>query len=234
MKSSMKKYLTDIKEKTSGMTGKEKRAYILTYYWYHILGFVVIIALILLFIAHYGFGNKKPVFTCALVNQEMETWQAQEMAEAFAEDSGLPGKQVVISPDYMFSYEDVRLEGVNESSYEKFFFQWRNKELDAVILSESFYRYVKEMGGTFKELDEKMAEGFTYYMDENLCTAVVLGNDSFTENRTGKKDEKLLLAFPDTGQHPEECVMFLKFLKTQGIDKYGSEKSGTEQGEQNG
>lgn len=217
----MKKYIEDLWEKTSGMTRKEKSAYILTYYWYHILGILAIIALILLFALHYGFGNEKPVFTCILVNQDVEASQTDEIAEAFAQNYDMPREQVVISSDYMFSYGDVKLEGVNESSYEKFFFQWKNKEIDAVILSESFYFYIKEMGGTFKEMDEKMVEGLTPYIDGNICTAVVLGNDSFTEKISGKKDEKRLLAFPDTGEHMEECEMFLEFLRNQDIEKGG-------------
>lgn len=212
----MKKYIEDIREKTSGMTRKEKGAYIWTYYWYHILGILSIITLILLFVLHYGFGNKKPVFTCVLVNQETGTSQTQDMAENFAGKYGLPVKQVVISADYTFSYGDVILEGVNESSYGKFFFQWRNKEIDAVILPESFYLYVKEMGGEFKELDEELVENFIPYMDNCVCTAIVLGNDSFTEKISGKKDEKLLLAFPETGIHTKECEMFLEFLGGAG------------------
>ena len=60
----MKKYLRDIKEKTSGMTRRETCSYIWSYYWYHIMIFISVIALILLFAAHYGLGNKKPLFTC--------------------------------------------------------------------------------------------------------------------------------------------------------------------------
>lgn len=210
----MKELMGDIREKTSGMTGKEKCDYIWTYYWYHILGGAALLGLILLFAWHYGFGNKKPVFTCALVNQEMEGAQVQEMGEEFAGRFGLPEGQVVVSADYVFSYGEVVLEGVNESAYEKFFFQWRNEEIDAVILPESFYFYVKEMGGEFKELEGQMAEGFVPYMDGDRCRAVVLGNDGFTEKISGKKDEKLLLAFPETGGHVEEGKMFLEFLRS--------------------
>ena len=41
-------YLDDIKEKTQNMSIKEKVAYVITYYWYHILIIVSIIALIFL------------------------------------------------------------------------------------------------------------------------------------------------------------------------------------------
>lgn len=218
----MKNYIKDIQEKTSGMTRQEKTAYIWTYYWYHILGVLAMIALIFLFAFHYGFGNKKPVFTCVLVNQQAEISQTEEIAEEFAKEFDLPSNQVVISPDYTFSYRDIKLEGVNESSYEKFFFQWRNKELDAVILPESFYLYVKEMGGVFRKISETTVDGFTPYIDGDVCTGIVLGNDSFTEKITGKKDEKLLLAFPETGEHTKECEMFLSFLKGRYAKKGGT------------
>ena len=42
----MRRYLDDIKEKTAGMSMKEKVSYVFTYYWYHMLIIVSIIALI--------------------------------------------------------------------------------------------------------------------------------------------------------------------------------------------
>lgn len=211
----MGKYWKDIKEKTADMSRKETCRYILTYYWYHMLIFVSIVALVLLFGAHYGFGNKKPVFTCLIVNQEIDTVRDQEMAESFAKEAGLPTERVVIDSDYNFSYDGHQLEGVNESSYEKLFFQWQNQEIDAMVMSESFYMHCKEMGGGFHILDEQDTEGFITYMDSGKCTAVILGNDSFTELVSGKKDEKLLLAFPSSGKHTEESRSFLTYMKNQ-------------------
>lgn len=215
----MKNYIEDIREKTSGMSRNEACAYVWTYYWYHILGILAIIALILLFALHYGSGNKKPLFTCILVNQEADQNRIQDVAEEFAEYAGLQEERVLITSDYTFSYGEVRLEGVNERSYEKFFFQWRNEEIDAAILPESFYIHVKEMGGEFRVLEE--TQGLTPYMDGNSCRAVLLGNDSFTERVSGKKDEKLLLAFPDNGKHEEACGLFLQYLKN--IEREGEE-----------
>ena len=102
---------------------------------------------------------------------------------------------------------------MNESSYEKFFLKWQNREIDAVILSESFYRHCKEMGGRFQSLEEQETEGFTAYMDEGQCRAVELGNDGATEWISGKEDEKLLLAFPSSGKHIAEGRSFLKYLQ---------------------
>lgn len=209
----MEKYLKDIREKTSGMSRQEACSYILTYYWYHILIFVSIVALVLLFVIHYAFGNKRPVFTCIIVNQETDMARDLEMAASFAEEAGLLEDRVVIDSDYNFSYDGFQITGTNESSYEKFFFQWQNQEIDAVIMSESFYRHCKEMRGNFRVLEEQEIEGLTAYMDEGKCTAVILGKDSFMELVTGKDDEKLLLAFPSSGKHEAESKSFLKYMR---------------------
>ncbi len=207
------KYWRDLKEKTSGMNRQETCSYILTYYWYHILIAVSAAALVLLFAIHYGFGNKKPLFTCLIVNQEMDAVRDQKMADSFAAAAGISKDRVVIDSDYNFSYGEHRFENVNESSYEKFFLKWQNREIDAVILSESFYRHCKEMGGRFQSLEEQETEGFTAYMDEGQCRAVELGNDGATEWISGKEDEKLLLAFPSSGKHIAEGRSFLKYLQ---------------------
>ena len=64
---------------------------------------------------------------------------------------------------------------------------------------------------------EQETDGFTVYMEEGQCRAVVLGNDSFTERVTGKADEKLLLAFPSSGKHTAESRSFLKYLQGKVI-----------------
>jgi len=181
--------------------------------------FISVIALILLFAAHYGLGNKKPLFTCLIINQEMDGARDLRIRDEFAQRAGLPKERVVIDSDYNFSYGQFRLEGTNDSSYEKFFFQWRNQEIDAVILSETFYRHCKEMGGDFRVLANERSEGegngLQAYMDEGECRAVVLGTDSYTKKITGKEDEKLLLAFPEyennSENSPKESRIFLEY-----------------------
>lgn len=208
----IRRIFRDIREKTENMSKRETAAYVLTYYWYHILAVCSIIALIVLFITHYTIGNQKPVFTCVLVNQEMDSGRDGLVRETFSEYAGLPVRRVVIDSDYNFSYEGMKLSGVNESSYEKFFFQWRNRELDALILSESFYQYCREMGGSFCDLSDMDKGDFEIYKDGDMVGAIILGEDSFAERVTGKKGEKLLLAFPDEGKHEESREMFLKYL----------------------
>lgn len=209
----LRRYLDDIKEKTAGMSMKEKVSYVFTYYWYHMLIIVSIIALIFFTVRFYVFGNKKPEFTCVIVNQAMDDERDARIAQAFAEENGLDPELVVVDSDYVFSYGDLQVEGANESSYEKFFLKWGNEEIDAVILSESMYEFCREMRGEFRSLDNMDTSGFETYTDDGKVTAVVLGQDEFMEAATGKTDEKLLLAFPDNGQHGDLCDEFLECIR---------------------
>lgn len=209
----MRRYLDDIKEKTAGMSMKEKVSYVFTYYWYHMLIIVSIIALIFFTVRFYVFGNKKPEFTCVIANQAMDDERDARIAQAFAEENGLDPELVVVDSDYVFSYGDLQVEGANESSYEKFFLKWGNEEIDAVILSESMYEFCRDMRGEFRSLDNMDTSGFETYTDDGKVTAVVLGQDEFMEAATGKTDEKLLLAFPDNGKHVDLCDEFLECIR---------------------
>ena len=137
---------------------------------------------------------------------------------------------MVIDSDYNCSHGQFRLEGTNESSYEKFFFQWRNQEIDAVILSESFYKHCKEMGGDFRVLVNEMSEGagngLQAYMDEGECRAVVLGTDLYTKKITGKEDEKLLLAFPEYGNSSENSLKESRIFLEYACEKLQEETGG--------
>lgn len=206
----MRDWIKDIKEKTANMNKTATAMYVLTYYWYHILIFLAVFALIFIFIFHYA-TNKTAIFTCAMVNQQVDTKRDELWTKEFAKEIKEDAKKIVIDSNYNFSYGDMQLEGVNESSYEKFFLQWRNKELDAVIVSESFYKYCKELGGEFRDLSKWDTGALELYKDENAPKAVVIGTDEFTKKVTGKTDEKLLLAFPDTGKHEKLSQLFLKY-----------------------
>lgn len=209
----LRRYLDDIKEKTAGMSMKEKVSYVFTYYWYHMLIIVSIIALIFFTVRFYVFGNKRPEFTCVIANQAMDDERDARIAQAFAEENGLDPELVVVDSDYVFSYGDLQVEGANESSYEKFFLKWGNEEIDAVILSESMYEFCRDMRAEFRSLNNMDTSGFETYTDDGKVTAVVLGQDEFMEAATGKTDEKLLLAFPDNGQHGELCDEFLECIR---------------------
>ena len=206
-------YIREIRENTTGMNRWEKGEYILSYYWYHILGVIGAVCLILFLIIHFGFREDPPLFTCALVNQEINFSRDEEIEKDFSIDSGIDEERMEINSDFNISYGDLELEGINESSYEKFFFKWQNGELDAVVLPESFYKYCEELGGTFRNLESWNTEGFVLYEDKGTVTAVEVENTALSQYLENKTGDPLLRAFPDTGQHEEECRAFLDFIR---------------------
>lgn len=209
----MKKYLEDIRRKTAGMNRRDKRNYIFTYYWYHMLGIGAAVGFLLFLIIHFGFGNDRPDFTCVMVNQEINYLRDGEMEQDFGEYTGMKKDRIVIDSDYNISYGSVQLEGVNESSYEKLFFKWNNKELDAVIMPESFYEYCRSLGGTFVNLDEMKTRGLPLYEDNGIHTGIWIDKtrffDSWLENETG---ERFLLVFPTEGRHRDESQRFVDWI----------------------
>ena len=209
----IQKCISDIRTKTAKMNRGESIAYVITYYWYHILLTVAFVGLFLFLIIHFAFGNRKPVFTCVLVNQEINYSRDGELENAFADFAEAKANRIDIDSNYNMSYGDVKLEGVNESSYEKFFFKWRNKELDAVILPESFYRFCKEMGGEYRGLDELDTGDLPLYEDGGEHTGILIDETGFGEKWiTNETGEKLLLVFPGDGKHEEMCQKFLDFV----------------------
>lgn len=242
----MNSWFSDIKDKTKGMSNKESLDYILTYYWYHILIFCGIVILVIIFAAHYLMGNQRPEFSLVMVNQEINTPRDNRITEAFAAFSGIDVGSIDIDSNYNFSYGDIAISGVNETSYEKFFLRWRNNELDAVIMPESFYNYCVAMGGSFRDLEmmdtgdlilytddgdssggsEDGADGDNADGDEGNVrngsdgeknTAVILGEDRMTGVISGGEGETLLLAFPANGEHPEASQEFLSFIQEDDI-----------------
>ena len=208
----MKDILNDIKEKTEGMSRQDKISYILTYYWYHMLIIFSVLALIVIFVVHYA-TYKKPEFTCIMVNQQIDTQRDNQMTDEFAKFSKLDPKRVEINSNYNFSYGDLNLPDVNESSNEKFFLQWRNNELDAVIMTESFYEYCKEVGGEFRDIDTWDIDTVMYekFRDDGKTTGIILGTDRMTEKVIGT-GERLLLVFPSNGKHEKASKLYLKYI----------------------
>ena len=209
----MKKYIQDICRQTAGMSFQQKLEYIITYYWYHMLGISLAVVLVVFLTVHFAIGEKEPYFSAVLINQPIDYGRDEEMETAFS--GYLEGHEdciVDISSDYNFSYGEVKLEGVNESSYEKFFFRLGGGELDAAIMPESFYRHCLEMDVEFTDLSGMMTGNLPVYADKGKKAAVYAeetGLHEWLQNDTG---ETLLLVFPVSGTHREACQEFLDFL----------------------
>lgn len=222
----MQEWLQDIREKTKNMDRKEKIDYVLQYYWHYLLGVGAVIALIFFVIYHSLYGQKDKVFTCILVNQEIDSKRDGQIQSDFAKFLNVEEDKICVDSNYLISYGNVQLEGINESSYEKFFFNWSVNELDAIIMPESFYKYCIENGGEFLPLNSLLdvetlkQRGLNIYEDQGIAVGLRLENtDFFTEARLHQplvekeQEEPLLLAFPNNTKHKEHCAIFLQFIK---------------------
>lgn len=213
----MRNYLKEIREKTSGMGRKEACSYIFTYYWYHMLGIAAAAALILLFAVHYGFGNKKPVFTCVIVNQVTDGEEDLRLRDDFAGWAGLQKERIVIDSSYLFSYGDLRMEGTNESSYEKFFFQWYTKEIDAVLMPESFYWHCKRLEYDFMEFEELLSKeqrvslNGQLLLEDKKAQALYIEKTQLSPYVEEMTEDATILVFLSNEKHLEAKKAFLKF-----------------------
>lgn len=194
----MKKWIRDIREKTADMNREQKFQYIAAYYWHHILLGFLFIGIVILFIYHVTWGDRSREFTCVIVNQAVDYERDRELAEQFAADSGM--KEILIDSDYQISYGDTQLDGVKESSYEKFFFNWQAKEIDAMVMPESFYEFCREQGGEFTE--EKIPVGMTRLRDTIL----------------EKENDPVYLVFAADKKHEKACGKFRRFL-CEGVEE---------------
>lgn len=222
-----------IRENTEGMSGKEKMSYILTYYWYHLLGIAAVLGLIVFLVVHFAFPEEKPLFTCALVNQRIDSTRDQKLAENFAEYAGLSQKQVVFDSDYIISYNETEEKESNdfndsntsndsnnsnnsntsnESGFDKFFFKWSGGELDAVVMTEDFMSYCIEVGGEFYPADEFDVTGLDVCEVQGVSVIKVSGTKMESE-LDGTEKDNLVLVFPDTGKQKENCQKFIDYLR---------------------
>ncbi|MCD8012808.1 MAG: hypothetical protein LUG99_06490 [Lachnospiraceae bacterium] len=201
-----------IRLRTADMTGKEKVSYIANYYWYHILGLAALVFFPVFLAVHVAGAAEKTEFTCVLVNQAIDYERDNSLGESLADWLGLKASLVDVDSNYNISYGDIQLTGINESSYEKFFFKWNNNELDAVILPESFYEYCKELGGTFRNLEEFDTGTLPLYENDGAAAGVLIegsGLQSMLPNETG---EELILVFPESADRADYCQEFLDFI----------------------
>ena len=146
-------YIREIRKNTAGMNRREKGEYILTYYWYHILGMIGAICLILFLIIHFGFREAPPLFTCALVNQEINFTRDEEIEKDFSAVSGIDEKRMEINSDFNIAYGDIEPEGINESSYENFSLNGRMESWTQLFCLKAFISTVRsweELSGISK------------------------------------------------------------------------------------
>lgn len=190
----MKKWIRDIREKTADMNREQKLQYIAGYYWYHILLGFLFAGIVILFIYHVVWGDRSREFTCVIINQAVDYERDRKLEEQFAAASGMKEEELLIDSDYQISYGGRQFQDVKESSYEKFFFNWQAKEIDAMVMPESFYEFCLKQGGVFSE--EKIPVGMTR-----------LG-DTLSE----EENDPVYLVFAADTKHEKACRRFQEFL----------------------
>lgn len=191
----MRKVLCEIQQKTEGMSTREKFFYIAEYYWHYFLIGGVLLGLLVLLFYHFTAGDKKPVFQCVVVNQEIDYSRDSRIEAEFAGYLGIDADKIVFDSDYLISYDDVQLTEANESSYEKFFLNWQVHELDAVIMPESFCEYCERQGGEFCEMVE--------LSDQSVLDMLGLQKPEI---------EKLFLCIPSDAKHMEVAEEFVEYV----------------------
>lgn len=217
----IQKWIDDIRTKTEHMSREEKTEYILAYYWYHILLSLLALGLCVLLIYHIGWGKREKDFSLILVNQEVDFARDKMIRDEFSTASGLSQKRVLVDSDYLLSYEGVELEGVNESSYEKFFFNWSAGEVDAMILPESFYHYCKSQDGTFADLSEFLTEeemkclSGRLFEDEGTYTGLFVSQTKLAGYLAEENEDSVMLVFPKEMTHKMSCQSFLDYVLSE-------------------
>ena len=224
----IKEWAEDIRTKTREMSRDEKVEYIMAYYWYHILIAVVLTGLLVLGIYHVSWGKRRTDFSMVIVNQDINAARDQAIGDGFAEFSDSNSKYIQIDSDYMISYADHKLEGVNESSYEKFFFGWSVGAIDAMIMPESFYQYCKEQGGTFLELSS-LAEYVPkerkqelrdcleeqkdcLFEDQGKAVGIYASETAYAKQLMQNEEDPFVLVFPGDIKHREAGAKFLEYI----------------------
>lgn len=236
----IREWAEDIRTKTKDMGRGQKAEYVLHYYWYHILLSVLSLGILTLGIYHVTWGRKTVDFSLVFVNQDINYERDSEICKEFAAASGIREKGIQIDSDYLLSYDAVRLDGVNESSYEKFFFNWSYGRIDAMVIPKSFYAYCKRQGGEYTDPIDLLPAAAklpaaSLFWDGETC-AGIYADGLYIQNKLKQdKRDPYILVFPAQIRHTNSAVKFLEYClqpyKTKGL---GHTISEDRKGEQNG
>jgi len=214
----MGKWIDDIRKKTKNMDRNKTLEYIANYYWYHILLFLLFAVIAILFFYHIFFGDRHIKFHCVIINQEVDYDRDAKLEKDFASFANQNQKKISVDSDYLMSYEGVKLKGVNESSYEKFFFNWSAGEIDAVLMPKSFYQHCKSLGAEFEDLSEfllakdlqKIDQSGIGIKEKDVLVGIYVEETELIKYLRKDVDEKYILAFPSTGKHKALSKKFLE------------------------
>ncbi len=232
----VKKWVDDIREKTKGMGWEGRAEYVMAYYWYHILLTALFLGLCILLAYHIGWGNRKMDFSLVLVNQEVDFARDKALAKDFAQHSGIRERRISVDSDYLISYGGVELEGINESSYEKFFFNWMSGSIDGAVMPKSFARYCKSQNGEFAEVSQlleacknasaaslpgKSGKGIAapLYWENGEAIGVYLEGTRLGQCLECDPKDPVVLVFPKEMPRREACAKFLAYILEEVCEK---------------
>lgn len=209
----MRKILKDISLNTAEMTFKEKMQYIMTYYWYHILGVCLVIGLLVFIIVHFGFADRREEFSCAIINQSMDVDRDEKIA-SLAQKKFSDDEKVIVDSNYEFSYNGEKQEGINLTLFEKFFIKWGQGEINAVIADKDFLDYCISSGGSFYSIKEFDTGNLKLY-NKDKVSGIELSFTDIAGYITGNA-KKLVIAFPVEGANKKACQKFIDFVQQKG------------------
>lgn len=220
-----KKWIEDIRVKTKNMDRKGTIEYIAAYYWYHILTAAIVLVLISITVYHLAWGRQKKSFTLAIVNQQIDYERDERLLNQFSESSGIKSRKLSVDSDYLFSYGDIKLEGVNENSFEKFFLGWSSGFIDAAVIPESLYRYCISQDGVFtgleeicpdilqKDNEERERREACLYIDDGKYTGIYIEKTKFAKDFIiDSSDPAILVFLENNNSHMAQCRKFIKFV----------------------
>lgn len=217
----MKRWMQDIRDKTENMDASARWEYIRQYYWYHILLMLAVSGVVILLCYHLFWGRQTKEFQCVLVNQQTDYERDHYLEELFAQYAGMKENRVAFSSDYQMSYGDVKQEGVNESSYEKLFFNWSAGEVDAMLVPESFYRFCTDkLEGEYFLLHEMLPDASyqriqqrdVIYWREGEPVGIYADKTLLSEHVRQEENDPVLLLFPRESKHPKAGGRFLEMV----------------------
>ncbi len=213
-----KKWIEDIRVKTKAMDRAQKKEYIMAYYWYHILIAFVLLVIAGIVIYHIVWGSREKLFSLAIVNQQIDYERDEKLSVQFAESIGVNSKEVFTDSDYLLSYGDVELDGVKESSFEKFFLGWQAGVLDAVIMPESFFKYCIEKDGEFTGIEELCqdmgleSKEDAIYKYNGQSIGIYIEKTGIAGNFIFESTDPVILVFLKNSKHLKECREFAGFV----------------------
>lgn len=167
-------------------------------------------------------GKTKKLFTLAIVNQQIDYERDEKLLNQFAESSGINSRKLSVDSDYLFSYGDIELEGVNESSFEKFFLGWSSGFVDAAVIPESLYNYCIKQNGIFTDLEEIYPDILSEDIEERK-QSLYMYNEKYTgiyikKTKLAKdfiiddKDPAILVFLGNDNLHVKQCRKFIEFV----------------------